>query len=158
MDTHTETITKEQALANYLDIPTEWQELEGGEEAHKYAQVIRIEDSLTKWDEYDTPEGEFRVLTDDEAEEALLDSIRESAWAFNSSFLSSFTELPEEVFTALQPQCEGANEAILALIAQGDGLEAFAEEAVTWDGRGHFLNHYDGTEEEQDGYYIYRTN
>jgi hypothetical protein len=38
------------------------------------------------------------------------------------------------------------------------GLEGFVEEAVSADGRGHFLSSYDGEENEQDGFYIYRIN
>lgn len=40
--------------------------------------------------------------------------------------------------------------------------EGIAQDAVNWDGRGHFLNYYDGSENEEkvDGeiYYIYRLN
>lgn len=43
-----------------------------------------------------------------------------------------------------------------------DDMDDLVEDAVSQDGRGHFLNHWDGSEEEVDydgeTYYIYRTN
>ena len=106
---------------------------------------------------------EYLVLTDAEADAACVEHIKESAWAFNASFLAGFTGLPETVFEALQPQCEGCNDAVLALIEKGGTIEDFAREAVAADGRGHFLSSYDGNENEQrDGegetFYIYRVN
>jgi hypothetical protein len=56
-------------------------------------------------------------------------------------------------------KCEGANDAILALIEKTDGgLDGFVEEAISADGRGHFLSSYDGNENHESGFYIYRTN
>ena len=102
---------------------------------------------------------EYLVLTDEEADEACIDYIKDSVWAFNSSFLSYFCDLPEEVFTALQPQCESSNEAILKLIERSEGgFEGFVEEAISADGRGHFISSYDGEEIEEGDYFIYRTN
>jgi hypothetical protein len=105
----------------------------------------------------------YLVCTDEEADVAVTESIKESAWAFRSEFLANFTSLPEEVFTALQDKCEGANEPILKLIDRTDGgLKAFVEEAVSVDGRGHFLAQYDGQELEvkvgKEYYFIYRVN
>ena len=55
-------------------------------------------------------------------------------------------------------KCEGANDAILALIKKTDGgLDGFVEDAISADGRGHFLSSYDGDENEENGFYIYRT-
>lgn len=107
---------------------------------------------------YEADSAEYLVLTDEEADERVIEYIKESLWAFNASFLADFTGLPESIFTALQPQCEDANEAILALIDQKEGIEYFSEQAVSADGRGHFLSGYDGEEVEADEYFIYRTN
>jgi len=105
---------------------------------------------------------EYRVLTDDEADDAALEYIEESLWAFNAEFLAGQTNLPVEVFTALADQCEGANDAILAIIKQTCGLNDFVADAVSADGRGHFLGQYDGDEGEirigGTDYYIYRNN
>ena len=104
---------------------------------------------------FDGPGGEYLVCTDDEADEECAEYIKQSLWAFNASFLSGFTGLPEEVFTALQDKCEGANDTFEQLINDVDG---FIEEAIGADGRGHFLSGYDGCENSQDEFFIYRTN
>lgn len=105
---------------------------------------------------------EYLILDEDEREEAATEHIKESLWAFNASFLSNMTELPEEVFEALQDKCEGANEAIEKLIESTCGLEDFVEAAIEADGYGHFLAQYDGEEQETSVngtyYYIYRQN
>ena len=54
-----------------------------------------------------------------------------------------------------QELCEDANEIVKAIITD---INEFIEDAISSDGRGHFLNGYDGTEEELNGFYIYRTN
>jgi hypothetical protein len=100
--------------------------------------------------------GEYLVLTDEEADQAAYDYIKESVWAFNSSFLADFTGLPEEMFKAVQDKCEGSNEAVLRCIEAGSGLDEFVSEAVAADGRGHFLSSYDGEEGEEGEYFIYR--
>jgi len=54
-----------------------------------------------------------------------------------------------------QEKCESANEALKAMITD---LDEFVEEAIGVDGRGHFLSTYDGAEEEEGEYFIYRVN
>lgn len=39
-----------------------------------------------------------------------------------------------------------------------DDIVAFVNDAIDADGRGHFIALYDGYENEQDGYFIYRQN
>jgi len=111
------------------------------------------------------------VLTDEEADEAVREAIEESLWAFTPSFLSAHTGVDEEVFEALADRCEGNNESFKRMIKDFD---AFVEQAVSADGRGHFLAGYDHEEhycdwqtvERKDGkyetvtteYYIYRRN
>lgn len=108
---------------------------------------------------YESGKVSYLVCTDEEATQRAVENIGESLWAFNASFLASYTGFDEAVFTALQPQCESANSAILSLIGK-DNLEDFADEAISADGRAHFLNTYDDEEAEQkigDKYfYIYR--
>ena len=99
---------------------------------------------------YETPSGEFAVGTSDAADDAVRESIESSVWSFSTEFLSNFTDLPEEMFSAVQDQCEGANDAILKCIEMVEGgIKAFAELAVSCDGRGHFLSSYDDEELEQ---------
>ena len=101
---------------------------------------------------------EYAVGTDDEADAACADNCKDSAWAFNPSFLAGLTELPEECFKALQDKCEGSNDAVLRMIEKTCGLREFTEQAASADGRGHFLSGYDGNENEESGFYIYRIN
>jgi hypothetical protein len=116
---------------------------------------------------YEHGNREYLVLTDDEAHESCKNYVRETAWAFNASFLSDQTGLPEAMFAAVQDKCEGANDAVLQCIEQSCGLDSFVSDALAADGRGHFLAGYDGHENEVSGlndegktitYFIYRTN
>ncbi|MED5548984.1 MAG: hypothetical protein VX529_06450 [Pseudomonadota bacterium] len=103
-----------------------------------------------------------RVLTDEEADKACKESIADSLWAFNPSFLASFTGLPEEAFQAIADngRCESNNEAIRAMIDGTGNFDQFVQEAVSADGRGHFLAGYDGNETEHEfigrTFYIYQ--
>lgn len=111
----------------------------------------------------DGPRGEYLVLDEDEADAACKEHIEDSLWAFCSSFLSGETGIDETVFEALVDKCEGANDAVRALIKGSCGIDRFVENAISADGRGHFLNHYDGEENEvsvgsDTYYYIYRQN
>lgn len=105
--------------------------------------------------------AQYAVGTDKEVRKSILEFIRETAWAFRSSFICEYCKLPAELVEALETmKCkkyENANAAILALIEKADGgLEGFAEEAVSADGRGHLLASYDGCEGQESGFFIYR--
>lgn len=114
--------------------------------------------------EFTCGRAEYMVLSDKEAGEELLENVRESAWAFRASFICSFCGLDQsgaESLEAMQAaKCESANPFILSLIERTEGgVEAFAEEAASADGRGHFLSSYDGEELElAGGLFAYRTN
>ncbi len=111
------------------------------------------------------PDGEYRVLTANEADNAAHEYIRESIWAFNADFIITnsrvldFDDASRAIISAIQEQCEDGNEALLKLI---DSLDDFVDRAVSADGRGHFISGYDGQEIENyyngEYYYIYRTN
>lgn len=110
---------------------------------------------------------EYLVLTDEEADEAVRESILNSLWAFNPHFIvthMAFYEEAtvrevEEVEKALSDMlmrlCETANTIVGAVITD---IDDFIEDAVDSDGRGHFLSMYDGEENEEGEYYIYRVN
>jgi len=105
---------------------------------------------------------DYRVYTDDEADQACGEYIRESAWAFNSWFIASHARdgFTEEIIDSIKgDRCEDVNDAILAVIKD---LDYFVEDAVSCDGRGHFLSAYDGEENEETvsgiTFYIYRDN
>jgi hypothetical protein len=92
-----------------------------------------------------TIEGtDYIILDEEEVQERMEEHLKETASYFNFSFLSSMTDLPEEVFEALIDK----NEAVYKLIVQTCGVAAFIEECISVDGAGHFLNSYDGEEYE----------
>lgn len=117
-------------------------------------EIGDIRGSTYQNDLFEIGQCEFLVLDDQEADEKAKEYIEDSLWAFNPSFLSGETGLPEEVFIALQEKCEDANDTIIELL--GNKLDDFVENAVSCDGRGHFLPSYDGTENETAEFFIYR--
>ncbi len=101
--------------------------------------------------------GNYRVLTDDEADEACAKYIEESFWAFSPDFLASETGIDKVVFEALVDKCEGANDAVHSIINGSCGVGEFVDSAIRDNGRGHFLAHYDDEEiEGRIGWYLYR--
>ncbi len=118
-------------------------------------------------DDAECEADDYLVYTDDEADAACLEYIRDSVWAFNAGFILSECGLDssgEDSLKAMQEKsCESANDFILSLIEKTCGLEEFVSSAISADGRGHFLSPYDGEENEveteNDGMlYIYRQN
>ena len=102
---------------------------------------------------------EYAIGTDSEADAAVAENIKDSIWAFNAEFLADFTDLPVEMFQVSQKMCEEANDGFLKCVERADGgLAAFVSQAVSADGRGHFLSSYNGEEDEAGGFYVYRTN
>jgi hypothetical protein len=107
-------------------------------------------------------EGDYLVCDDAEANQAVKENILESLWAFRASFILSHSNVEMEAcdLEAIQGKmCESANSLVKALIKD---LDYFIADAISADGRGHFLASYDGEEIEHDyngeTYYIYRLN
>ena len=112
---------------------------------------------------FETLEGEYLVLTDKEADKYTKEYILDTAWAFqnwfikdnlNSKFRKVDSYLIDEVISLAKEKCEDGNELILSMITK----RSFVNDAMRYDGRGHFLASYDGIENQQDCYYIYRIN
>lgn len=111
---------------------------------------------------------EWAVGTDAEADKAAASAIEDSLWAFNASFIISHCELPDALESAVQTwqqeRCEGCNDDVRQMVESAKGgLDLFIENAVSADGRGHFLSGYDGDEVELTGsdgerLYAYRLN
>lgn len=113
--------------------------------------------------------NEYKVLTDEEADEEAKTQILESLWAFNADFILRHTEFynnstsreDAEFIKALQDLqrrlCESANSIVKALIIDVDD---FVSDAIDSDGRGHFISWYDGEEYETqyNNIFVYRTN
>jgi hypothetical protein len=110
--------------------------------------------------QYDAEGAEYLVLTDSEADERVAEYIKDLLWAFNPSFLAGETDIDEDVYTAIanNNKCESNNDAIMALVKSTCGIDSLVESAVSADGRGHFMSSYDGEENEQGEFFIYRTN
>jgi len=113
-------------------------------------------------DESET-DGKHIVLTDEEADEKAAEYIKYSLWAFNAGFIIQHSKLPyeaEEMIQAYQEkECESANDTIKALITN---IDNFISDAISADGRGHFMSSYDGKENEvkvlDTTFFIYRIN
>ena len=112
--------------------------------------------------DYDDAENDYDsehylVYTDEEADEAVREHIEEMVWAFTPSFLRTHTGLTIDVIAKLQEMCEDANEPLTLMIKDFDH---FVDDAVSCDGRGHFLAQYDHEENKITfngvDYYIYR--
>lgn len=102
----------------------------------------------------------FAIGTDDECDKACSDYIGESVWAFNPSFVISYTNIPSFLEDALgdymSKNCENCNDDLRNEIVD---FEQFVSDAISADGRGHFLAGYDDEELElgidSNGDYIY---
>lgn len=97
---------------------------------------------------------QYLVMTDEEADVKCKYYIRESLWAFNSSFLENYCVVPESVLRCMQSLHEECNEAIYELVK--DRFDDLVQHAISSDGRGHFMTSYDGEETEQGEFFIYR--
>ncbi len=135
----------------------------------EFLELENSDDILDKGDNlFSHGKCEYLVLTDTEADEGYADYIESSIWAFNAPFLVPFikacdrlsdkeTELFIEMIQyAQENEYDGCNNMILALV--GDRLNDLVKEAISCDGRGHFLSSYDGYEHEEGDYFIYRVN
>jgi hypothetical protein len=101
---------------------------------------------------------EYNVLTDEEADNLAKECILDSIWAFNASFISSHSDVSEAAIKAVQEdRCEYCNEDLKSIIKD---LDHFVDDAISCDGRGHFINQYDGEEIEieidGEDYYAYK--
>ena len=141
---------KAQALADFLEISIE--DLEIPEDTELPFVVL------------DTG-ANYAVLTEEQADAKAKEEILNSLWAFNADFVIShckncndmdqweFNSAVESLRHAQEECCENANGLVFALI---DDIDEFVEDAIINDGRGNFISRYDGVENEQDGFYIYR--
>ena len=142
--------------------------IENGEAEKTELEAVTVKNSYN--DNFNTFEivgNEYKVLTDTEADEEAKEHILNDLWAFNADFILRHTEFyntssdreDAEFIDSLQKLqssiCESANSIVKALIVD---IDAFVEDAIESDGRGHFISWYDGKEEEQDEFFIYRTN
>lgn len=139
-------------LAEFLGISDDENELQ---------DIVREDDEGL----YSYGNQEYLVLTDSEADKKAEEEIKNSLWAFNADFIirhcKNYDEMTDWEYEASvkslkqaqASQCESLNALVFALI---DDIDDFVEAAIMSDGRGHFISFYDGIENEQNGFYIYR--
>ena len=147
MTTPTDTAARIAALASFL-----------GEELDTITSGYGVD--------FEHGRASYLVLTDEEASESAADVVRDGLWAFNVSFLSDYVPALRDAAAAKAWQemqgklCESAGPLVEALL--GDNVDDAVADAVTADGRGHFLSGYDGAEKSVTvngaTFYIYRTN
>ncbi len=96
-------------------------------------------------DYYDEDEDEYIEIGDDD----------------EVFFMAMGMDLTEYI-ESLQAKAESGNDELVSLINASGTMDGFVDDAIAADGRGHFLNGYDGSEEEEivngSPYFIYRTN
>jgi hypothetical protein len=150
MDTVITGQEKINALANFLELTEE------------ETKEIVAEDGFGL---YSYGNQEYLVLTDKQADEKAKEEIRESLWAFKADFIMThchnyesmdcyeYEQAVKSLRKAQESSCESLNGLVFALI---DDFDEFVADAIDSDGRGHFLSHYDGEENEEDDFYIYR--
>ncbi len=137
------------ALAEFMDVPVEYIK-----EDTQYGETT-----------YLVSGKEFLVYTDEESNEKTAEYIKYSLWAFQPAFIIEHSSVLDKdkgsykILEAIQEQCEEGNDAVTKLI---DDVEDFVADAISTDGRGHFLNTYDSEEYsatyKAEKYFIYRTN
>ena len=124
-------------------------------------RVLALAHHLSNYDWEDVEgyiDNDYLVYTDEEADEAVREYIEETVWAFSPTFLQAHTGVDSDTIKQMQENMsESANEAITAMIKDFDH---FVDDAVSSDGRAHFLSTYDGEETtvqvDRTVYYIYR--
>jgi len=89
-------------------------------------------------------EGDYQLMSLEDAESAAQESIGQMLWAFSPRFLAGYTGIDISIFELLADKREDANEAILSLIESNGSLQEFADEAIVADGLGYFLSSYGG--------------
>lgn len=124
----------------------------------KFLEIEETEIDEENEDTFTIGRNEYLVLTDDEADQKAKEYILSSVWAFNASFLLGHMPngMSEEMLKIVhEKKSEDCNDQFLELI---EDKKHFVEDAISADGRGHFISQYDGEENEQDEFFIYRIN
>lgn len=96
------------------------------------------------------------AATEQQAFEACCESIEDTLCYFSPAFLAEQTELPVEIFEALSNAGFEDNEVYKDLIERVTSIVNFADEAISYDGMGHFLASYDLEERMIGDYRLYR--
>ncbi len=141
--------------------------MEKREALAKFLDIAELGDCMEKdCNEFTAKGQDYLVLTDEEADAKAREEIESLLWAFNAKFVAYYvpgyaewdmkqTDAFIACLQAMQEKlCEDANCIIAGFV--GDKIDRFVSDAIIADGRGHFLSHYDGEENEEGEYFIYR--
>ena len=130
-----------------------------------FSSDINLADRVALEAHFADEAGDWLVCTNESADKVAREYILEGVWAFNMWFLRDHfsCELSDRAVKALEKVCsdlcEDANPLFLDLIKDHD---AFVNDAIMTDGRGHFISHYDGQEvcvpKNGKVFFAYRTN
>lgn len=115
---------------------------------------------------------QYAIGDNDDADNAASTYIEDTLWAFNADFIAGEIGNLELIpaIRAINEMCEDGNEPMRALIEAFTTIEEFVKDAISADGRGHFISSYDGEENEividvdygngdqKETFYIYRIN
>ena len=128
-------------------------------------EVAELREDLSIYEEddtaFETEWGDFLCLTDNQADERAEECILDSVWAFNAEFLAAHSYLDTESIRTLQDtgKCEDLNTPLLRTI---NDEKHFVSDAISADGRGHFISRYDLEEHVvrvgDKTFFIYRMN
>lgn len=147
------------AILKELEIEINLENYEGYREHEIYEELFNDRYS----NGYEIDGIEYLILNKEEKQKTLIEYIEETLWAFDSTFLADFTGIDYEVFEAIQKnnRYESNNQAIRSLIiGTNNSIEDFVDEAVHYNGAGHFLSTYDGQEievfDDNVELYVYR--
>ena len=143
MEIYTTYFTKQLALAKHLKLSVD--ELDDVE--------FSEDESGSEPETFTYGQNSYLVLTDEEATKKCKEYIKDTLWNFNPTFLQQFIPLSEQ---ALQHILFSENAIPIIEKLLGNQLDDFIESAINCDGRGHFLASYDGVENEEDNYFIYK--
>lgn len=94
--------------------------------------------------------------SEQKAFEACCEYVEDSLCHFRPTFLAEQTELPVEIFEALASRDFNDSSVYKTLIERVTTIENFTQAAIDCDGRGHFLNNWDGNEYEIGEYLLYQ--
>ena len=96
------------------------------------------------------------AATEQQAFDACCESIEETLCYFSPAFLAEQTELPVEIFEVLSNAGFEDNAVYKDLIERVTSIVNFADEAISYDGMGHFLASHDLKERMIGDYRLYR--
>jgi hypothetical protein len=102
--------------------------------------------------------ADYLVLTEEEAKNNFVDSLKQSFWTLSTDYLSERTGADKKVFNELVAKGESANDAVAAIIDETCGLDDFIENALEFFPLGYFLESDDWQRIDYyyRGFFIYR--